>query len=1478
MGNIIKSYPAIHPAGMLIVFVVIPPFEVMLIMHNIWSRYHWRGGFWKRFTSNFAVVLNHYSPLVSVVTLFFGIILMVNQGALIMNFYNVSSDVKYYVRSGMGAYTDFNLIFNAQALNSVEAIRKVAKLGFSRRLESSEDGMYGLDGIDGLDWKVTLPEQNDEFDYERRLQATTLEIDSDAGRILNYFYFREGFENIIEEDYLRAVCLTEQNIRNIPCLENATFNAFNSFIPNAFDDNCDYLTSFKDVQDVTGYAVFSSFFGDATMYSTHHSNVLITYSTSGSCDHKDDIAFGELMRKQSVDGTQIAFASSKYLNDEFRRGITDSQGVVKWTAIITFIFLVVSLRGFICALATMFCIALSVINAAAFLIILGYGAISVYNVMVVLVMCVMGATFSHMYGVAWRREVRKGKHSSPDSLLRIFESVEGGHILALLAGLLAAFSLTSSPVTFMSQIGYSLGFAMLTYFIAWHYIVVPLWVWTSWYCLPESWHNNWRMFRQKYCFCFMVTKHDHHHHEGGLIPHHHHQAGHHPHHPHHPHNLNQLNELGARPGTVTVTGAGVRTSTRAGAGAGAGVAGGAVVPAPAKKKKVNCRDLLGEGSVVSDAGEESDSGSESGSSSSSSSGSSKSSKSSISRVEEVKEEEEEVAVVAADQVRYASHNEGKNVVTATVARMPGEEAVEAEMEEAVEADLEEGESGRDAAHVETRQSRLYYHLRNTAPIKLCGQVALLVTIAVLVASITMAMAKYSTDLGLIMLVDNPSNLATVGYIFSEFRSDTLLAVDDDNSAILTVSEQVILTPTAQPTLFSPPTPTPTAAPSASAAKSVAPTTVEESTFTDYTVIGCYGLFGTQLYRDSGTAASFDYYGFRDYTNSGDILLDLEDLCNYVDDNLEYLNVHPQWNRERDCLSDQLANLDDQYSKYYPETDYKISMNILIWGITEPTAPNLIGLLSNETLGDTVPVWVCANFTARTQVSDFRSHTKVGLDMEERWKQAFKRGSTRAGNYGIGVSVASPDMAFKLLGAYVGAQLKVVAITFVLVYAAVLVVFTSLDFGMVLFTILGLFALFFLTVCVALYNVDSVVNMGDAVGIVLLLPFMICFSGYLMSEYRKNRHQLKQHHHHHIEPYLRNKMSPALAKTNRYMSKALTGPLIVGLIASAPFYKAEYPVLRRFAGYFIVCALVSWFLCLFLQPYLLALSYRWTICDRDAEEEEYEPPPVAATADTGIAMVSQEHYPTEPYAIVDEEEEYGMDGQMGVGPMGPMGPGSQYDPNAEFDPSMEYMMVDAVTGQPVHMPPMSMGYEGQAQGGYEGQGGYDDGQGQGQGQGGYEVQGGYEGQGGYEMQGGYEGGGYSMQGQQGRQSMQGQQGMEGGYNQQAQYDEYGRLIVPQPAHEYYPAEGYQEGQRVYQEGYQAPYSEYPEQQSYGHPGGGGGGGYESGQPYPNQYPAPPAQYPVPSQDPSYYGQQQMQQPSIRASYPRRQLYEETEYDD
>mmetsp|Transcript_10809 Transcript_10809/g.23636 ORF Transcript_10809/g.23636 Transcript_10809/m.23636 type:complete len:137 (+) Transcript_10809:25-435(+) len=136
----------------------------------------------------------------------------------------------------------------------------------------------------------------------------------------------------------------------------------------------------------------------------------------------------------------------------------------------------------------------------------------------------------------------------------------------------------------------------------------------------------------------------------------------------------------------------------------------------------------------------------------------------------------------------------------------------------------------------------------------------------------------------------------------------------------------------------------------------------------------------------------------------------------------------------------------------------------------------------------------------------------------------------------------------------------------------------------------------------------------------------------------------------------------------------------------------------------------------------------------------------------------------------------------------------------------------------------------------------------------------------------------MQGQQGRQSMQGQQGMEGGYNQQAQYDEYGRLIVPQPAHEYYPAEGYQEGQRVYQEGYQAPYSEYPEQQSYGHPGGGGGGGYESGQPYPNQYPAPPAQYPVPSQDPSYYGQQQMQQPSIRASYPRRQLYEETEYDD
>jgi hypothetical protein len=126
---------------------------------------------------------------------------------------------------------------------------------------------------DDLDYwgslQVTLP-KDDEDDDEGRQLLTYGQTDDERygardGKILNFFYYREGFDNILTEQYLTDVCNTEKNFQNIPCLRNATWNSLHSFIPHAFDENCTLLTNYDDVKAKYGYAVYQEYFGDSTM-------------------------------------------------------------------------------------------------------------------------------------------------------------------------------------------------------------------------------------------------------------------------------------------------------------------------------------------------------------------------------------------------------------------------------------------------------------------------------------------------------------------------------------------------------------------------------------------------------------------------------------------------------------------------------------------------------------------------------------------------------------------------------------------------------------------------------------------------------------------------------------------------------------------------------------------------------------------------------------------------------------------------------------------------------------------------------------------------------------------------------------------------------------------------------------------------------------------------------------------------------------
>mmetsp|Transcript_31225 Transcript_31225/g.52208 ORF Transcript_31225/g.52208 Transcript_31225/m.52208 type:complete len:1462 (+) Transcript_31225:102-4487(+) len=1122
MSEYISAFPSVNTVAMFMFFVVIPPVIVGCTMRMVWHRYHWRGGFWKRVVSNFAVVLNHYSPLLVIVNLFLAIIVFLNQGAFVLNYYVISSDVKYYLRVDRPEFDYFNAIFNAQALNSVRAIRQQTSLNFRRRLQTVDD------------------------DVEVDLQASPL----------NFLYHYESFENVLDEQSLVDICFTELNIKtNVSCLTHNTtgvFNSHHSFMPTVFDTNtCEFLIDYNSARPYFGNAVYEKFFSDGTMYSAATSPVVISYSYMNECGNQyDRHEFAELLSNHTVGDIKVAFASFEFLNSEFRDATEDARSVVFWSTIFAYIFLVFSCRGFITSLVTLFCIGLSVVNGAAMLPWLGYDDFSTFNVMGFLVMYAIGCGYVHFYGVAWRHEVKRGKNASVHSILEIFDTVGAGNLLTFFACILAFFTAATARMIFMSQIGFFLGFSIITYFIAFHYIVIPVWVWTSWYCLPESWHHNWRIFRQKYCFCLLVSKHEHHSVTGPQHTHHHHHDHHH------------------QPDSNSVSSSG------------------------------------------------------SSSSSSSSSGSSSASESVV------------AAVVAPDQVRFVSEGESKTVeataVPTHVDADGNEIAMPIEDDPAELVEVGAGESNRsqqqqqpEAAAPAPQEKRTLLSRLGRTPLKMFGIIMLILTLIIMILGIVLTQAKMDTRLGETRLIDAPSDLATCFEIFLNYRSDVFFAVDNDNTATIEVDEdQLIQTPTAAPTPFVLffPTPAPTTAPSAiptlSGVPTPAPTTHLTRGYIDYVVTGCWGLRTSKTYYDSGVDPEFDYQSFREYTDSGDIVKDMEALCTYVDDNRESLHIHPEWVRSRDCIYDQYQSV-VAGGFFFNVTNNPITTRLLVWGLQIDTSAPFIGLLGNSTGDDAIPVWICANFTARTEVNTFYRNQATGVTQRDRWEKAFyDHGSNYAASRNIGTMITSPQFTYPLLGTAVTEQIIFVAIIFSICFAGLLLLFTWLDFGITFFGAFGMYTVYIVTICCALYCVSDVLDLGDVVALMVLLPFMVCFTSHLIVEYMHNRFYFRNGRH--PDPSLQRFYSPALAKTNRYIRKALTGPVVVTILCAYPFTNAEYPLLRRLGGYFMVSAVVSWAFCLFLQPYLLSLSYRGHCFDCCWEDDEDDPPP--RPADSGIAMV------------------------------------------------------------------------------------------------------------------------------------------------------------------------------------------------------------------------------------------------------------------
>ena len=169
-----------------------------------------------------------------------------------------------------------------------------------------------------------------------------------------------------------------------------------------------------------------------------------------------------------------------------------------WAVLWGWLVMVFSTRGLVTASTVIYCVLFSVTNAAVMLDSLDYERVSAFNCVGVMVLLAVGISYVTLFGSAFREQVRKGINASHLTTLEVYLTVSQGILLTTLACCLAFFAMATSSVVFVSQLGYFLGVSMVLFYLNLHYIIIPMFLFTSWYALPRSWHMRVKMLRRHY--------------------------------------------------------------------------------------------------------------------------------------------------------------------------------------------------------------------------------------------------------------------------------------------------------------------------------------------------------------------------------------------------------------------------------------------------------------------------------------------------------------------------------------------------------------------------------------------------------------------------------------------------------------------------------------------------------------------------------------------------------------------------------------------------------------------------------------------------------------------------------------------------------------------------------------------------------------------------------------------------------------------
>ena len=1189
----------IHSGWAILIYVVVPWFPIIIGVRHLAKTTHWRGGSFYVFLCNFMLFLYKFAPFVSLGMFLWTCVMILVQGSYLYTHMTYQKSLEYYLRVNLPQYEYIQALSSAAtqySFNTAMAVKEEVALA-RRRLQ-----------------------------MEAAVQSTLSLVYQD----------RDLVSNVIDPTILQLICESERDIlSNVTCIDDRRKD---TFLTQIFDTStCVMQASLDEVKEYLANTDNTRFVQDNVNVHNVTSAILISYFDIGTC--------GETYTPKEFSNAIDAYTSNlltvTYVNHEMERDdFYDVIGVNLLYygilgCIIAFILLIIGLRGIFVSIIVFFSSFFAAINAAAMLPLLDYHYYSLYSGAGIMIMLIYACNMTTLYAAAWRRNVgSNGVHPTVPQILHTYLSMISTMFYVTVYAEICTFVLMLSPVIVVKQFGAFTGLAIASYFLAFHYLVMPCWIWASWYVMKKGYHKRFNAVRdtiykpvRDVCCEWGLA-------ENPLIV--------------------RMNTFFDETGIAAI-GSSSRDARDTEDRSERGISTG--------NNRRNNRLSRRSSGTVGDAS------------------------AADTNAEEEGEEDDGAtvtpSVIPAEEVQFVTEFNGQ-LISANGPVALGREYNPNEVQTASIVNLEEEAAQQAAARRQSRRRGSRGNqsadgnnsnvgddeddledlddndipaneleqdtqcCRGKRPLKFLGFFYALLFLGVFLLALVFAFTKVEANLGIATTIfkaesdlEDDSNLGRLLSINLNYKSD-LFRTHDANTIIVTANPTYAPTrapttlsfSTRSPTRF--PTKFPTLMPSQSLAPangSAAPTIATDDdaeSFVDFRVSLCYGITPdtSSGYIDDLAGAAFDQSRFASYVSNGGMIADVKSLCDYVDAHRDDLDIMSDWVKERDCLYSQLTAVADAHSSAVTTSDLNL---LTLFAETSYTAGSYVGYLSNSSASTSSsytvarPAWLCANFSSRTYFSEFDTDTRaVNLltdadasgadgatrrhldDIRQKWVDAMNSRSSgiavNARSEGVNVFVTSDAFTYPLLP-LVQKDLVTRAIAAIVVgIAGLIFLFSLCDFGLTFFGCLGVWTVLAITLCVHVNILSSEMDMLDLMAYFACSIMVVEWPVHIVFEYMAARSYMDTQQTTLIDKAL----SPVLARTVKYTRPGSLVRSLVPIAIGFALTTVDLRLFSRLGSFLVILSVVSLLFSRFVQPYLLAFGCRTRYCEKICyvEEEEY----------------------------------------------------------------------------------------------------------------------------------------------------------------------------------------------------------------------------------------------------------------------------------